>query len=50
MDRERIVVGGGTRSWKVLAPPSILLTLDGAEVVEGLANPAPSPAAEPAAG
>jgi prolyl-tRNA editing enzyme YbaK/EbsC (Cys-tRNA(Pro) deacylase) len=50
MGRERIVVGGGTRSWKVLAPPSILLTLDGAEVVEGLANPAPSPAAEPPAG
>ena len=41
MARERIVLGGGTRSWKVLAPPSILLTLAGAEVVDGLANPAP---------
>jgi prolyl-tRNA editing enzyme YbaK/EbsC (Cys-tRNA(Pro) deacylase) len=35
----RIVLGGGSRSWKVIAPPSILLTLPGVEVVEGLANP-----------
>ena len=41
MRRERIVLGGGSRSWKVLAPPSILLTIGGVEVVEGLANPAP---------
>lgn len=41
MTRERIVVGGGSRSWKVIAPPSILLTLPNVEVVEGLANPAP---------
>jgi prolyl-tRNA editing enzyme YbaK/EbsC (Cys-tRNA(Pro) deacylase) len=41
MARPRIVLGGGTRSWKVLAPPSILLTLPNVEVVEGLANPAP---------
>jgi prolyl-tRNA editing enzyme YbaK/EbsC (Cys-tRNA(Pro) deacylase) len=40
MGRERIVLGGGSRSWKVLAPPSILLTLPGVEVVDGLANPA----------
>jgi prolyl-tRNA editing enzyme YbaK/EbsC (Cys-tRNA(Pro) deacylase) len=40
MERVRIVLGGGSRSWKVLAPPSILLTLPGVEVVEGLANPA----------
>lgn len=40
MEPERIVLGGGSRSWKVLAPPSILLTLPGAEVVEGLARPA----------
>jgi prolyl-tRNA editing enzyme YbaK/EbsC (Cys-tRNA(Pro) deacylase) len=38
MDRRRIVLGGGSRSWKVIAPPSILLTLPGVEVVEGLAN------------
>jgi len=40
--RERIVLGGGSRSWKVLAPPSILLTIEGMEVVQGLASPAPS--------
>ena len=44
MGRERIVLGGGSRSWKVLAPPSILLALPGAEVVEGLATD-PGPAA-----
>jgi prolyl-tRNA editing enzyme YbaK/EbsC (Cys-tRNA(Pro) deacylase) len=42
MQRERIVLGGGSRHWKVIAPPAILLRLPGAEVVEGLANPAPS--------
>ena len=42
MERERIVLGGGSRSWKVIAPSSILLTLPGVEVVEGLANPAPT--------
>ena len=41
MARDRIVLGGGSRSWKVLAPPSILLTVMGVEVVEGLANAAP---------
>jgi prolyl-tRNA editing enzyme YbaK/EbsC (Cys-tRNA(Pro) deacylase) len=41
MNRGRIVLGGGSRSWKVLAPPSILLTLPNAEVVDGLAYPAP---------
>jgi prolyl-tRNA editing enzyme YbaK/EbsC (Cys-tRNA(Pro) deacylase) len=41
MTRERIVLGGGSRSWKVIAPASILLMLPNAEVVEGLANPAP---------
>jgi prolyl-tRNA editing enzyme YbaK/EbsC (Cys-tRNA(Pro) deacylase) len=38
MARERIVLGGGSRSCKVLAPPSILLKLPKAEVVEGLAS------------
>jgi prolyl-tRNA editing enzyme YbaK/EbsC (Cys-tRNA(Pro) deacylase) len=38
--RGRIVLGGGSRRWKVLAPASILLTLPGVEVVDGLANPA----------
>ena len=40
MDRPRIVLGGGSRRWKVLAPPTILLTIDGVEVVQGLARPA----------
>lgn len=38
MGRERIVLGGGSRSWKVLAPPTILAALPGVEVVEGLAR------------
>ncbi len=37
MTRARIVLGGGSRSWKVIAPPQILLTLPGVEVVDGLA-------------
>jgi prolyl-tRNA editing enzyme YbaK/EbsC (Cys-tRNA(Pro) deacylase) len=41
MDRERIVLGGGSRSWKVIAPPSILLTLPNMAIVEGLAAVAP---------
>ena len=40
MERERIVLGGGSRSWKVIAPSSILRTLANVEIVEGLANPA----------
>jgi prolyl-tRNA editing enzyme YbaK/EbsC (Cys-tRNA(Pro) deacylase) len=38
MGRERIVLGGGSRSWKVIAPPSILLALPNVAVVEGLAG------------
>jgi prolyl-tRNA editing enzyme YbaK/EbsC (Cys-tRNA(Pro) deacylase) len=41
MERERIVLGGGSRSWKVIAAPSILRALPGMEVVEGLANEPP---------
>lgn len=37
MDRERIVLGGGSRDCKVLASPEILLKLPGVDVVEGLA-------------
>jgi prolyl-tRNA editing enzyme YbaK/EbsC (Cys-tRNA(Pro) deacylase) len=44
MERERIVLGGGSRSWKVIASPAILRALVGAEVVEGLANEPPSAA------
>jgi prolyl-tRNA editing enzyme YbaK/EbsC (Cys-tRNA(Pro) deacylase) len=40
MARERIVLGGGSRSFKVIAPPTILLALPRVEVVEGLATEA----------
>ena len=39
MDRDRIVLGGGSRSWKVIAPPAILRKLPNVDVVEGLAAP-----------
>jgi prolyl-tRNA editing enzyme YbaK/EbsC (Cys-tRNA(Pro) deacylase) len=49
MDLPRIVLGGGSRNWKVLASPEILLRLTGVEVVAELAAPAPprAPAPEP---
>ncbi len=50
MERPRIVLGGGSRSWKVLAPPSILLSIPGVEVVAGLAHPASGPAGTPPGG
>ena len=37
MTRARVVLGGGSRAWKVIAPPAILLTLPHVEVVDGLA-------------
>jgi prolyl-tRNA editing enzyme YbaK/EbsC (Cys-tRNA(Pro) deacylase) len=39
MVRPRIILGGGSRSWKVISTPAILAALPGAEVVDGLANP-----------
>lgn len=42
MGRDRIVLGAGSRSAKILCPPSLLLELPGVEVVEGLANPIPA--------
>jgi prolyl-tRNA editing enzyme YbaK/EbsC (Cys-tRNA(Pro) deacylase) len=39
MERDRIVVGGGSRRCKVVGPPAMLLELGGVEVVEGLASP-----------
>ena len=36
MSRERIILGGGSRSCKVLAPPKLLTALPNVEVVEGL--------------
>jgi len=38
MDRDRIVLGGGSRSWKVIAAPSILRSLPSVEVVDALAT------------
>ena len=42
MARDRIVLGGGSRSWKVIAPPSILTSLSNVEVVPDLASPRPA--------
>jgi prolyl-tRNA editing enzyme YbaK/EbsC (Cys-tRNA(Pro) deacylase) len=42
MARERIVLGGGSRSCKVLASPEILRALPGVEIVDGLATEPPS--------
>ena len=42
MTRERIVLGGGTRSWKVLAPPSLLLALAGCRDRRGPREPGPA--------
>jgi prolyl-tRNA editing enzyme YbaK/EbsC (Cys-tRNA(Pro) deacylase) len=41
MGRERIVLGGGSRSCKVLARPAILEAVPGVEVVDGLATEPP---------
>jgi prolyl-tRNA editing enzyme YbaK/EbsC (Cys-tRNA(Pro) deacylase) len=38
MARPRVILGGGSRSWKVISTPEILARLPGAEVVDGLAN------------
>jgi prolyl-tRNA editing enzyme YbaK/EbsC (Cys-tRNA(Pro) deacylase) len=38
MSRQRIIIGGGNRSSKILAPPALFLALPNAEVVEGLAT------------
>ena len=40
MARERVVVGSGSRSAKVIGPPSMLLTIRTAEVIDDLALPA----------
>src|SRR3954451_17026003 len=43
MARDRIVLGGGSRSWKVIAAPAILHALPGVTVVDDLATePRPS--------
>lgn len=38
MARPRIILGGGSRSWKVMAAPQILTAMPHVEVVEGLAG------------
>ena len=42
LDRDRVVMGGGNRSSKLVLAPRELLKLPGAEVVDGLASPAPN--------
>ena len=42
MSRPRIVVGGGSRSCKVVGPPEMLLAVPGAEVVDDLARVQPT--------
>ena len=39
MERERVVVGAGSRSAKVMLPPSVLAQLPNASLVPGLARP-----------
>jgi prolyl-tRNA editing enzyme YbaK/EbsC (Cys-tRNA(Pro) deacylase) len=38
MAREQVILGGGSRSWKVISTPAILRALPGMDVVEGLAT------------
>lgn len=39
MERDQIVLGGGSRNWKVQCAPDALLAIPGVEVVDGLAAP-----------
>lgn len=43
MDRARIVLGGGSRSWKVITSPAVFGVLYNVEVVPGLAIESPPP-------
>jgi prolyl-tRNA editing enzyme YbaK/EbsC (Cys-tRNA(Pro) deacylase) len=38
MERDQVILGAGSRHWKVIAAPAFLATLPEAEVVEGLAR------------
>jgi prolyl-tRNA editing enzyme YbaK/EbsC (Cys-tRNA(Pro) deacylase) len=42
MERPEIILGGGSRSWKVKVPPAILLELPGVEIVDDLAFEPPA--------
>ena len=39
MEREQLIIGGGSRDRKLLVPPATLAGHPGAEVVDGLARP-----------
>jgi prolyl-tRNA editing enzyme YbaK/EbsC (Cys-tRNA(Pro) deacylase) len=45
MALRRVVLGGGSRSWKVVGPPALLTALPGVEVLDGLALDVPAPSA-----
>jgi len=36
--RDRVILGGGSRHWKLVAAPAFLADLPNAEVVDGLAR------------
>ena len=38
LERPQVILGGGSRQWKIIADPGFLLRLPGAEVVDGLAR------------
>ncbi len=38
MERDQVIVGGGSRDCKILCPPVSLLAVDGAEIVDDLAK------------
>ena len=38
MERKQVILGGGSRDWKIVAAPAFLARLPGAEVVDGLAR------------
>lgn len=40
-ERDRVILGGGSRSIKVLCPPATLLALPDVVCVDGLATPIP---------
>jgi prolyl-tRNA editing enzyme YbaK/EbsC (Cys-tRNA(Pro) deacylase) len=46
VERDRIVLGGGSRSCKVVGPPTLLTAQPGVEVVDGLALEPPPPSDE----
>ena len=38
-EREKIILGGGSRSWKIIVSPKIFTLTPNTEIVPGLANP-----------